>query len=169
MEGGEAARSVAAGHYQGQARFASYHRGTAVIIYLDTSAMIKLYVPEAGSAGVKQLVDDADFAAISLIAYIETKAALARKRREQTITLKDYRTVVQDFDQDWENFFVVGVSENLVRRAGSLAEKHALRVYDAVHLASAVIVREESNQPVSFVCFDDRLSRAARREGLAIP
>lgn len=140
-----------------------------MILYLDTSAVVKLYVPEPNSAEVKQFVENAEFAAISRVAYAEARAAFARKRRERTVTPRDYRTLVQDFDGDWDNFFLVDIPENLIKRAGRLAEKHALRAYGAVHLASAITVREQGNQPVSFACFDERLSRAARREGLKAP
>ncbi len=82
------------------------------------------------------------------------------------MTLRDYRTIVQDFDNDWDTFFIVDVSDTLIKRAGQLAEAFALRGYDAVHLASAVIVGEQASQAVTFACFDEKLSRAARRQGL---
>jgi predicted nucleic acid-binding protein len=139
-----------------------------VILYLDTSALVKLYVPETDSATVKQLVDAADMSSTSRIAYAEARAAFARKRRERAVTLRDYRTIVQDFDNDWESFFIVDVSDALIKRAGQVAETFALRGYDAVHLASAVIVGEQGSQSVRFACFDEKLSRAARRQGLAV-
>jgi uncharacterized protein len=139
-----------------------------VIVYLDTSALVKLYVPEADSAKTAQLVETVEMTAISRIAYAEARAAFARKRRERALSPRDYRTIVQDFDDDWDSFFIVDVSEILIKRAGQLAESFALRGYDAVHLASAVIVGEQSSQPVTFACFDDRLCRAARRQGLSV-
>ena len=69
------------------------------------------------------------------------------------MTLRDYRTIVQDFDDDWETFFIVDVSDVLIKRASQLAEKFALRAYDAVHLASAVIVGEQGSQAVRFCLF----------------
>ena len=137
-----------------------------MILYLDTSSLVKLYAPESESAAVKGFVEAAEVTATSRVAYVETRAAFARKRREHSMNLKDYRTIVQDFDHDWESYFIVDVTEVLVKTAGQLAEKHALRGYDAIHLASAIIVRRQGNQPVNFSCFDARLSRAARREGL---
>jgi predicted nucleic acid-binding protein len=80
----------------------------------------------------------------------------------------DYRTVVQDFEDDWESYFIVDASSALVMLAGNLAEKHALRGYDAIHLASAVTVQQQTDRPVTFSCFDTRRSLAARREGLKI-
>lgn len=139
-----------------------------MILYLDTSAMVKLYVPETDSATITQLVDTTEIPAISRIAYAEARAAFARKRREQAITLRDYRTLVQDFDDDWETFFIVDVSDLLIKRAGQLVEKFALRGYDAVHLASALVVAEHGSQTVTFACVDEKLSRAARRQGLTV-
>lgn len=139
-----------------------------MILYLDTSALVKLYVPETDSATIKQLVDAAEMSSTSRIAYAEARAAFARKRREQAVTLRDYRTIVQDFDNDWESFFIVDVSDALIKRAGQLAETFALRGYDAVHLASAAIVGEQGGQAAMFACFDEKLSRAARRQGLTV-
>jgi predicted nucleic acid-binding protein len=139
-----------------------------VILYLDSSALVKLYVPETASALIKQRVETADMSATSRISYAEARAAFARKRREHTVSLRDYQTVVQDFENDWESYFIVDVSESLIKRAGQLAEHHALRGYDVVHLASAVILSEEANQPVRFACFDEKLRRAARRHGLTV-
>lgn len=137
-----------------------------MILYLDTSALVKLYVPEPDSALIQQSVDAAELSSTSRIAYVEARAAFARKRRERAVTPRDYQTIVQDFADDWETFFIVDVSDALTKRAGQLAERFALRGYDAIHLASAVIVGEQGTQPVRFACFDEKLSRAARRQGL---
>ena len=139
-----------------------------MILYLDTSSLVKLYVPEMKSAAVKRLVDAAEVIATSRIAYAEARSAFARKRRERGVSPTDYRTIMQDFDHDWENYFVVDVSDALVKLGGLLAEKHALRGFDAIHLASAVIIKKQGDRPVSFSCFDASLTRAARREGLTI-
>lgn len=139
-----------------------------MILYLDTSALVKLYAPEPESAAVQQLVDNAEIAAISLVAYAEARAAFARKRRERALDRKNYRRIIQELDHDWDNYFTVDVTEALVKRAGLLAEKHGLRGYDAIQLSSAILIREESRQTASFCCFDDRLLRAGRREGLKI-
>jgi len=98
-----------------------------VILYVDTSALVKLYVPEPESSAVQQLVESAEIAAISLVACAETRAALARKRRERAVDLKDYRRIIREFNDDWDNYFIVDITEPLVRRAGQLAEKHGLR------------------------------------------
>ena len=54
-----------------------------MILYLDTSALVKLYVRERGSAQVRAHVNNADVIATSVVAYAEARAAFARLRRER--------------------------------------------------------------------------------------
>jgi predicted nucleic acid-binding protein len=137
-----------------------------VILYVDTSALVKLYVPEPESGAVQALVGSAQVAAVSVVAFAEARAAFARKRRERAVNPKDYRRIVREFDDDWDHYFVVDVTEPLVKRAAQLADKHGLRGYDAIQLSSAIVLRDQSGEAVSFCCFDGRLLRASRREGL---
>jgi predicted nucleic acid-binding protein len=137
-----------------------------VILYLDTSALVKLYVPEPESSAVQALMASAQITAISLVSFVEARAAFARKRRERAVNRRDYQRIVREFDDDWDHYFIVDVTEPLVKRAAQLAEKHGLRGYDALQLSSAIVLREQSGQAVSFCCFDDRLLRASQRQGL---
>lgn len=138
-----------------------------MILYLDTSSLVKLYVEEANSRETRLLAQTAEVIATSRIAYVEAHAALARKRRDRGLTRAQYRSVIQELDQDWDSYFVVDVSQSLVQAAGSFAERHSLRALDAIHLASAVALRERA-AAVAFHCFDARLTSAARHEGLQI-
>lgn len=63
---------------------------------------------------------------------------------------------------------MVEITDAVVRRAGALAERHDLRAYDAIQLAAALELRR-SGIEVAFASFDDRQSRAARRERLRLP
>ena len=139
-----------------------------MILYLDTSALVKIYVQETRSADVRENAKQAEGLATSRIAYAEARAAFARKRREQGLSRADYRSVVDDLDQDWNDYFIVDVSEGLVRAAGILAENHALRGADAIHLASAVTLGKHMGESVMFMCFDGRLASAARKEDLRV-
>jgi predicted nucleic acid-binding protein len=137
-----------------------------LILYVDTSALVKLYVPEPESEAVQALVGSAQVTAVSLIAFAEARAAFARKRRERAVNSKDYRRIVREFDDDWDHYFIVHVTEPLVKRAAQLADKHGLRGYDAIQLSSAILLHEQSGERVTFCCFDSRLLRASQREGL---
>ncbi|MGH7795837.1 MAG: type II toxin-antitoxin system VapC family toxin [Candidatus Binatia bacterium] len=139
-----------------------------MILYLDTSALVKIYVEEAKSAVVREHVQQAEGLATSRIAYAEARAALARKRREQGLSRADYRSVVSDLDQDWADYFIVDVSESVVRAAGLLAGSHVLRGAGAIHLASAAALSKQAGERVMFGCFDGRLAAAARKEDLRV-
>jgi predicted nucleic acid-binding protein len=140
-----------------------------VILYLDTSSLVKLYVEETASADVEGLVGSAEVTGTSLIAYAEARAAFARRFRENAFSSKDYNRLRSQFESDWKNFLSIHVNLEIVRMAGDLAEKHGLRGFDAVHLASAVTLREKLDLPVTFSCYDIRLQNASQREKLNQP
>ena len=140
-----------------------------MILYLDTSSLVKLYVEEPASADVESWVGSAEVTATSLIAYAEARAAFSRRFREHAYSAKDYKRLVSQFESDWKNFMAIHVTAELVRRAGDYTEKHGLRGFDAVHLASAVMLREKLASPVTFSCYDIRLQNASLRENLDQP
>jgi predicted nucleic acid-binding protein len=136
-------------------------------VYLDTSSLIKLFVEESGSDAIRDLVDGT-LVTTSVVAYAETRAALARRRRERALTLADYSTAKRDFDAWWSATLSIGVSIELARAAGDLAERFRLRGFDAIHLATfASVAVDRGLEAVSFSSFDRALNRAAdswRRE-----
>jgi predicted nucleic acid-binding protein len=140
-----------------------------MILYLDTSALIKLYVLEDGADSVRDAVKRASVVAASRVSYVEARAALARAWRESRIGKQDLRHAVTGLNEDWERFLVLEVTSDLARRAGNLAEKCGLRAYDALQLASALILKGSIGAEVSFLSFDENLSRAAKSAGLNIP
>jgi predicted nucleic acid-binding protein len=137
-------------------------------LYLDTSALVKLYVEEDGSSLVRKWIGDTDTVATSIIAYVEARAAFARRRREKRISSAAHAGIVKDFEADWDRYVVLEATQPLIKQAGKLAETHALRGYDAIHLVSAKIFREKLSEPVYFASSDARLVLAARKEGLEV-
>jgi len=134
-----------------------------VTLYLDTSSLVKLYVAEPGSDAVRRLVTQATVVATSGIAYPETRAALARRRRERALSPAAFATARRAFDEDWSRYLAVDVSASICRAAGDLTERHRLRGYDSVHLASYLeIVRRAGAAETRFSSYDERLNRAAR-------
>ena len=92
-----------------------------MILYLDTSAVVKLYADETGSDRVRAGVAEAKVCATHLIAYAETRAAFTRKAQQPGY--KDRLPIWrEDFDRDWPSFEIVGVTQALIHRAGDLAE-----------------------------------------------
>ncbi len=140
-----------------------------MILYLDTSSLVKLYVEEEASAVVEGLVGSAEATGTSVIAYAEARAAFARRFRENAFSSKDYKWLRSRFESDWKNFLSIHVTREIVRMAGDLAEKHGLRGFDAVHLASALTLREKLDSPVTFSCYDRRLQNASQSEKFVQP
>lgn len=132
-------------------------------LYLDTSSLVKLYVAEPGSDAVRKLVNAASVVATSTIAYTETRAALARRRRERALRPKAFASAKKTFEAEWPKYFTVDVTSALCRQAGEFAERYRLRAYDSVHLAAfAEVAREAGVRDTRFSSFDDALNRAAR-------
>lgn len=139
-----------------------------MILYLDTSAFIKLYVAEPGAERVREYVERARALHTQLITYAEMRAALARLYRAGRESAATHRQHLREFERDWQTMAITIPDERMVRRAGDLAERYRLRGYDSVHLAAAESLVIDPNHPVHFVCFDDSLNKAAVSLGLYI-
>ena len=89
-----------------------------MILYLDTSALVKLYVDEDGTLQARRGVGDAEVVSTSEIAYVELRAALARRYREGALKPAEHRRALRDLHRDWPQFFLIAVGSALVREAG---------------------------------------------------
>ena len=138
-----------------------------MVIYLDTSAMLKLYVEEEGRELAREAVDAAELAATSTVAYAEARAGLARRWREGDFTDDDYRRTVEDLDNDWLTYARLDTSNPVSNHAGELAERLALKGFDSIHLASALRLSERF-EDLQFLAFDNRLNEAARETQLSV-
>ena len=139
-----------------------------MILYLDTSALVKLYVRETGSGEVKKLARESAALATSIVAYAEVRAAFARLMREGVTVEKRHRERLKQFNADWESFMRIELGHAVARTAGELAEAYALRGFDAIHLASALWLNDTSGGQLQFSAFDARLRAAAERAGLPV-
>ncbi|MCL6569370.1 MAG: type II toxin-antitoxin system VapC family toxin [Meiothermus silvanus] len=133
-----------------------------MLLYLDTSALVKLYVSEEASDAVRAEVSQAAAVSTSRVAYAEARAAFARRTREGALSGGDLRRIVAALDADWESYLSVEVTDGIARQAGELAERYALRALDSLHLASALALQRRVSLPLRFLCFDQRLARAAQ-------
>ena len=139
-----------------------------MMLYVDSSALVKKYVEEPGSDRVLKLLAQSGMAVTSKLAYPELLAGLGRKRREKGITEKDYRDALVDFESDWNAFLIIEFQDELLAVIKLLTMKHALKGADLVHLASALWIQKAAKEKVAFVASDIQLLRAAKAEKLEI-
>jgi predicted nucleic acid-binding protein len=140
-----------------------------MILYGDTSALVKLYLAESGSPALKKLAAAAEALATCRVSWAEAHAALARRVREVPGDAAPVAQAKRVFASDWPKFMVVEVTQAVVERAADYADTFALRGFDSVQLAAAHSVALEAGVPVTFACFDERLNKAARVLGLNVP
>jgi predicted nucleic acid-binding protein len=136
-----------------------------MILYLDTSALVKLYFWEPFSDEILSKWQCAAQIVASSVAYAETMASIYRKNREGDLEDSLIREVVDSFHRDWSSLIRVEVTDELNVYIDRAIKRYPLRGFDLVHLASAMVIRERLPEDFVFACFDDRLARAAQSEG----
>ncbi len=157
-----------------------------LVLYLDTSALVKLYVREESREEVRRAVQQAGAVAVSEVGYVEARSTFARREREGSFSTEGHDREVGRLRRDFGGAYLTRpVTGEVVACAGELARVHALRAYDAVHLATALILREELEETaeeqkresaegvgivasaMDLMTYDGNLARAAHEEGLA--
>lgn len=129
------------------------------VAYLDSSALVKLYLSEAGRDEVQALLEATEAVTTSVIAYAEARATFARRLRNGELSDEEHAQVVEDFESDWAGVNELAVTPEIYRLAGNLTVNHPLRGMDALHLASAL--RAKTEVDIHFLSFDRELQRVA--------
>lgn len=140
--------------------------------YADSSVLVKRHVPELGTAWVRNLAAPtaANTIITTQISLVELYSALNRRVREKSVTALRYKRIQSVISYVWSaQYETVELTDKLIGEAKLLLERHPLRAYDAVQLASAIQARMNLliagfTAPV-FLSADDRLLLAAQAEG----
>ena len=133
--------------------------------FLDTSTVVKRYVQETGTAWVQALADPASghFLYVARITDVEMTAAIARRRRLGNLSPVQATLAMHAFRQDFaQQYRIVELTIPLLQRASELADRHVLRAYDAVQLATAL------DLSITLLSADTELNTAALVEGLLV-
>ncbi|WP_297055015.1 type II toxin-antitoxin system VapC family toxin [Thermosulfurimonas sp.] len=136
-------------------------------LYLDTSALVKLYVEEEFSDWVLEWTKRAERIASSGVAYAEMASALRRIFQEERISAEDLRRVWKAFKEDWEGYTRVWLTQEVANLAADLIFRYRLKGFDGIHLASASLLKDVVGKVV-FVSFDRKLNEAAASETLEV-
>jgi predicted nucleic acid-binding protein len=146
----------------------------ATAYFVDSSALVKRYIRETGTAwvrGVTRRRASTDIL-IALITAVEVTSAIAR-RRGGTLSAARASSLLSRFRKHLAGrYFPSQITPALVSDAMKLANKHRLRAYDAVQLAAALdVYRDWSANRLGafvFVSADRNLNAAATAEGLTV-
>jgi uncharacterized protein len=143
--------------------------------YLDSSALVKRYISEAGSEVLAVLLDpdtDHDLYTVTL-ARVEIIAAVVRRSRGDRALADALETTLAFLDREFiGRIDGIPVSDMLIEYASTLARSCYLRGYDTLHLAACILMSharsEEGAEPLTLVSADEELNRAAMMEGITV-
>jgi predicted nucleic acid-binding protein len=143
--------------------------------FVDSSALVKRYVVETGTAWVRRLTrrKPSGVTYIARVTAVEVTSAVARRRKDRTLDSARASSILRRFRQHLAGrYTVIEMTPGLFDEAMRLANTHALRAYDAVQLAAALeINRNEQDAgfaPVTLISADQALNNAATAEGMTV-
>jgi uncharacterized protein len=143
--------------------------------FVDSSALVKRYVHEVGTAWVRGITRHSPSTTICIarITAVEVTSAVARRRKGRTLTSTRASSILHRFRQHLAGrYAVVEITPALFNDATRLANTHALRAYDAVQLAAALEIRQQRQRrgfgPMTLISADQALNAAAIAEGLTV-
>ena len=136
-------------------------------LFLDTSALVKFFHVEQGSAEVEALVNDKKNEIwISELTRIEFLSAIHRKFREKLLTESELSVAINGFNEQLKNFHVEPIGIDVTERAEKLfrdiAKFFPLRTLDAIQLAAFLHIKESER----FVLADEKLNTIAQAVGV---
>lgn len=134
-----------------------------MVTYVDTSTLLKLIIDEEGSECALTIWSSADAVASVNLIVVEARAALAAANRGRRLSAAQLSTAIAELGVLVGDLHIVPVTDELVARAGELAEVDGLRGYDALHLAAALAI-----EATVLSSSDAGLCAAASRRGLHI-
>ena len=129
--------------------------------FFDSSSFAKRFVEEDGSDRAEQTCAQASRLGLSAICVPEIVSALNRRRRERSLSSKQYREARQRLLADVRDVDIVNLTPAVIGSAIAILEASPVRAMDALHVACALEWEAEL-----FASSDDRQLKAARRAGL---
>ena len=141
------------------------------LYYLDTSALVKLYVREPGTERLVELADNPTDNRLCVLAItpVEVRSAVRRRERAGDLDPKDAEQILDRLQKHMETRFVQqALNEIVLNGALEMIDRYALRAFDAVQLSGCLTLKTVEAESPTFVCSDQQLLAAARSELLAV-
>jgi predicted nucleic acid-binding protein len=147
----------------------------AAAYFVDSSALVKRYVIETGTAWVRRLTRRSPSTVIYIarITAVEVTSAVARRRKDRTLTSRKASSILHRFRQHLAGrYTIIEIMPALADAAMLLANTHCLRAYDAMQLAVALNINQKEQDggfaPLTLISADQALNVAAQAEGLTV-
>ncbi len=137
-----------------------------MILYLDSSALVKRYILEIGSDLVNHWIAMAESNITNILTRLEVPSAIAKANWMGNIDNVSMKKAISVFTEEWSSFQRLPLSEMIVERAAEIAVSMKLRSYDAIHLTSALFWQETLLKPVIIATFDKTFEKTANELGL---
>jgi predicted nucleic acid-binding protein len=138
------------------------------MIFWDSSAIVPLVVNEEETDYcLKTLTHDQEMM-VWCLSKVEITSALCRQVRDNMLSDIEFQKAKNRLNDLIERAYEVKAIEKVKQRALRLLEVHPLRAADACQLGSALVASQEDPGRLSMVCFDQRLTNAAIKEGFAV-
>ena len=136
--------------------------------FWDSSALIPLYVAQAPSKEMRALFEEDPAVVVWMFTDVEIWSAICRLGREGSMATAHVQEVASRLESFWQMVRIVAAIDAVKARAKRLLNLHSLRAADSLQLAAALTVVRDQPLGRSFVCLDQRLADAARREGFTV-
>jgi predicted nucleic acid-binding protein len=136
-----------------------------LILFIDTSALVKLYIEEPGSELMREAAREAAIA-VSTLTFAELHATFARRKREDLLLASEFVQLHRRLADDWEELLQVPIGTEVLTLIPGLCERYSLRGADAIQLASALLLHQGGLE-ITLACSDRLLFTAAVAEGLS--
>lgn len=138
------------------------------LAYIDSSVLVKHYVEnEEGSSLASQYIES-NRVYTSSIARIEVLSALSRKYQSGEISLEALSTIKNNFLKDCKRTGFVELENEIVEESQGLVFRVSIKTLDAIHLASAIILKRIVDISYPFLTSDKQLASAAEKEGFEV-
>ena len=141
------------------------------LYYLETSAVVKLYVREIGTERLLELASRSSGARLAILSLtqVEFRSAIRRRERNAEIPAAVAAGLVDAFERHVQTRFAIqGITDVVIDIANALVDRHRLRAFDAIQLAGYAAIKmtvTRADTPPTFVCADRDLLSAAQKEG----
>ena len=140
-----------------------------MILYADTSALVKKYIAEDGTQETQDLLHECDYVVTSAFTELEMLSTVEISKKLRRIASPSYRNILGAIEKDFQegSLVIINITESILKTSKRLIQQRHLRAPDALQLSSALQTKKRLGTNVEFLCADHTLIEAARLEGLS--